>query len=136
MKAQRNQYATNFSPQRNFRNVSKLKIKAQRNFQNCGGFALPTSGNWVITISWIKQTQFSRLLKLFISQVPTVWKPVYHTRWKFHTVPFNVKRQAGKLRMSVFNSCLFDPTQDSNPSLTSQKQNHYTTDGQNEVFQD
>ena len=38
--------------------------------------------------------------------------------------------------MSVFNSCLFDPTQDSNPSLTSQKQSHYTTDRQNEVFQD
>ena len=32
MKAQRNQSATNFSPLRNFRNVSKLKIKAQRNF--------------------------------------------------------------------------------------------------------
>ena len=29
-----------FSPQRNFRNVSKQKIKAQRNFRNCGSCAL------------------------------------------------------------------------------------------------
>ena len=38
--------ATNFEgffPQRNFRNVSKQKIKAQRNLRNCGGCALPTS---------------------------------------------------------------------------------------------
>ena len=39
LKAQHNQSATNFkdfSPQRNFHNVSKLKIKAQHNFCNCG----------------------------------------------------------------------------------------------------
>ena len=23
--------------------------------------------------------------------------PVYHTRWRLHTVPFNAERQAGKL---------------------------------------
>ena len=29
--------------------------------------------------------------------------PVYHTRWRLHTVPFNAERQAGKLYIPIFN---------------------------------
>ena len=28
--------------------------------------------------------------------------PVYHTRWRFHIVSFNVERQVGKLLASIF----------------------------------
>ena len=29
--------------------------------------------------------------------------PVYHTRWRLQTVPFNAERQAGKLRIPIFS---------------------------------
>ena len=35
------------------------------------------------------------------SQVATC-PPVYHTRWRFHTVPFNAQRQSGKLWIPIY----------------------------------
>ena len=56
--------------------------------------------------------------------------PVYHTRWRLHTVPLIAERQAGKLVSTNFYSLWFDPTGNRTRvyRFSSRRSIHSTTD--------
>ena len=56
--------------------------------------------------------------------------PIYHTRWRLHTDPFNAKRQTGKLWTPSFIVFWFDPTGNRTPvfRFSSRRSIHSTTD--------
>ena len=58
--------------------------------------------------------------------------PIYHTRWKFHTVPFKAERQEICKRQILL--CLMWPDRESKPSLPFQKQTLYPFEHFNRVF--